>query len=88
MRAYLVVDDRATALTSTEVKAAVHAILKTRGKTCRQVRDLMAYEWWNKGLSYAAVGKAMGMTARAVKGAVTRVLNGRYGDAGNPVHGD
>lgn len=88
MRAFLIIDDRATALTAKEVKAAVRAIIESRGKTVRQVRDLMAYEFYRKGLSYAEIGKAMGMSARAVKGALTRVENGRYGDVGNRVRGD
>lgn len=81
MKAVLSIDGCDHELTTTEAKAAAKAIMGVRGKHVREVRDKMAYRLYSMGCSYASIGKVLGITTRAVKGALTRVENGRYGSA-------
>lgn len=75
----LIVNGITLNLSPQECKAAVMAVLKVKGKTLRWLRDMMAYKLYESGRTYAEIGKALGISTRAVKGALTRVENGRYG---------
>lgn len=78
--AKLVVDGSSERLTPKELRAALKAILDCRKGSKMRVMDMQAHSFWREGMSYAEIGKIMGITSRRAKAAVGRVESGRYGD--------
>lgn len=82
----LVIDGQAMRLTDNEAKAMLLALeeFRMKGKgphsyEGRKEHDLLIYDLHQGGHSDASIGRLVGITARAVRGAIGRVESGRYG---------
>lgn len=86
MDARLVIDGKAMRLKNGEVKAILDALQDyrvTRGggrsRAATRERDMLINELHDMGHSDAQIGRIVGRSAKAVRAAVARVENGRYG---------
>ena len=84
----LTVDGASMTLTPAEARAVFEALqehrVAGRGERSRErtkERDMLIYDLHEHGHSDASIGRLVGKTARAVRGAIGRVEAGRYGHA-------
>lgn len=86
MDARIVIDGKAMKLASREVKVVLDALQDyrvqrygSRSRAATRERDLLIAEMHDLGHSDAQIGRIVGRSAKAVRAAIGRVQDGRWG---------
>ena len=80
MNAQLIVDGCSYELTTMQARAALKAALQLQRGHVRENRDKAAYRLYQMGAKEQSIARVLGITVKGVRGALTRVENGRYGN--------